>query len=206
MHVDIGAHVGYYTILASRTVGRRGGVVAVEPDPVNVSLLRENVRRHRLRNVTVIEGAAWREATRLSLRRDPTASANSADNRIDVQGTASDACEVIGIELDGLLAGTSVAAVKVDAQGADHAALQGMAVTLRRCRPFVLAEFWPSGIRELGDEPAAVIEGYRELGFRVTILGVQEVFDFWPASEFVRIADLHPGGVATLVLRWPRPR
>lgn len=199
--VDIGAHVGYYTLLSAAAAGRRGRVIAVEPDPVNAALLRENVRRRRLRTVTVIEAAAWRETTRLALRRDPTASANSADNRIDASGRAADSTEVAAVALDDILASADVRAVKVDAQGADHAALEGMSATLERCKPFVLAEFWPAGIRELGEDPVGVIDGYRALGLRVEMLGVQEVFEFWPAAEFVRIADLHPGGVTTLTLR-----
>src|SRR5919109_556910 len=73
------AHVGYYTLLSARAVGWRGRVIAVEPDPDNAALLRENIRRNRLHNVTVVQAAAWRETARVPLRRDPV---NTGDNRI----------------------------------------------------------------------------------------------------------------------------
>src|SRR3954447_8262154 len=46
--LDIGAHVGYYTLLSARAAGRRGRVIAFEPHPANAGLLRVNVQRNRL--------------------------------------------------------------------------------------------------------------------------------------------------------------
>jgi len=40
---DLGAHIGYYSLLAARLVGEAGCVVAFEPDPANVAMLRENI-------------------------------------------------------------------------------------------------------------------------------------------------------------------
>src|SRR2546430_62848 len=111
--VDIGAHVGYYTLLSARAVGWRGRVISVEPDPDNAALLRENIRRNRLRNVTVVEAAAWNETTRLQLRRDPV---NTGDNRI-VPGV--NGYEVPAIALDERLARRPVSLVKIDTQGTD---------------------------------------------------------------------------------------
>jgi FkbM family methyltransferase len=195
--VDVGAHVGYYTLLSSRAVGWRGRVIAVEPDPTNAALLRENIRRNRLRNVTVIEAAAWRETTRLHLRRDPV---NSGDNRV-VRGAGG--CDVPALALDETLVRLQVSAVKIDAQGTDHLALEGMRQTLKRCRSVVFTEFWPEAIREFGDDPAAVIDGYRQLGFRITMIGFEPDFGSWTAAEIVKAADGFPFGAAALVLRPP---
>lgn len=54
---DIGAHVGYYTLLAGRAVGPAGRVFAFEPLPQNVQYLREHIRLNGLKNVTVFEAA-----------------------------------------------------------------------------------------------------------------------------------------------------
>jgi FkbM family methyltransferase len=193
--VDIGAHVGYYTLLSARTVGWRGRVIAVEPDPDNAALLRENVRRNRLRNVTIVEAAAWRETTRLQLRRDL---ANTGDNRI-VLGV--DAYDVPAVALDERLARLPVSLVKIDTQGTDHIALEGMRQTLTRCRPVVFTEFWPQAIREFGDDPAAVIDGYRQLGYRITMIGFDTDFATWPAAEIVKAAEGFPFAATALVLR-----
>src|SRR2546426_5233280 len=41
--VDVGAHIGWYTMVAARAVGRMGHVYAFEPEPTNFELLQKNV-------------------------------------------------------------------------------------------------------------------------------------------------------------------
>jgi FkbM family methyltransferase len=55
--VDIGAHIGYYTIHAAKSVGPDGLVVSVEPDPRNFELLKKNVEYHNLQNVKLMNCA-----------------------------------------------------------------------------------------------------------------------------------------------------
>jgi len=54
--VDAGAHVGYYTLIASRKVGR-GKVIAIEPHPLNFQLLKTNIRLNKLKNVIAVKVA-----------------------------------------------------------------------------------------------------------------------------------------------------
>jgi FkbM family methyltransferase len=56
--VDVGAHIGAYTLRAAKRVGESGRVYAVEPDPMNARLLRSAVRMNGFSNVVVIEAAA----------------------------------------------------------------------------------------------------------------------------------------------------
>src|SRR5690348_14247261 len=60
--LDVGAHAGLYTLLAARLVGPTGSVVAIEPLPSNVRILRRHLELNRLHNVTVIEAAAGAKA------------------------------------------------------------------------------------------------------------------------------------------------
>ena len=53
--IDIGAHIGYYTIVASKKVGVEGLVIAIEPDHRNIEILRRNT--NYLGNVRIIECA-----------------------------------------------------------------------------------------------------------------------------------------------------
>jgi FkbM family methyltransferase len=58
MHVaDVGAHIGFDTMLMSRAVGEAGKVIAFEPDPANMVRLKRNVELNALKNVTLIENA-----------------------------------------------------------------------------------------------------------------------------------------------------
>ena len=65
--LDIGAHIGYYTLLASRLVGSRGHVYAFEPSPENYRRLRANVDLNGLRNVTTAQLAVGDEERRAVL-------------------------------------------------------------------------------------------------------------------------------------------
>ncbi len=55
--MDIGANVGFYTLLSSQLVGEKGRVVAFEPLPRNIAFLREHLRINRVQNATLIEAA-----------------------------------------------------------------------------------------------------------------------------------------------------
>ena len=54
---DIGANIGYYAIMESQLTGPSGQVVAIEPSPENVALLRRNLQYNATNNVVVREGA-----------------------------------------------------------------------------------------------------------------------------------------------------
>ena len=164
--VDIGAHVGYFTVRALRLVGENGVVVAVEPwDRVRDLLalnVAANVPADMAGALTVVPGAAWHTdgPLRLALADD----GNSGDNRVDPTG----GIEVTGVRLDGVdaLAGRRIDVVKCDAQGRDHLALAGLTGSFGTHRPHVLVEFWPQAISDTGEDPVAVLEGYRSWGYR----------------------------------------
>lgn len=53
--VDVGAHLGYFSVLAARRVGPTGSVIAVEPEPRNLRLLRQNLARNGCTNAAVLD-------------------------------------------------------------------------------------------------------------------------------------------------------
>jgi FkbM family methyltransferase len=213
--VDIGAHVGYFTVRALRKVGRQGAVYAVEPWARVRELLELNVQANVVPAVaealTVVDGAAWDSngPLRLALAED----GNSGDNRIDPNG----AVEVTGMVLDELpgLDQHRIDVVKCDAQGRDHRALAGMAKLLRSHRPHVVTEFWPDGIEQAGGDPAAVLRQYREWDYQ-PIPVTAEVVDV-AATEHGRVlaenasrtdeelVDLARGTSETFLTLWLRP-
>ncbi|MGH3794334.1 MAG: FkbM family methyltransferase [Pseudonocardiaceae bacterium] len=200
--VDIGAHVGYYTVRALRRVGADGAVIAVEPWARVRELLTRNVRSNVGARVaaalTVVPDAAWDVDAALSLRMP--SDGNSGDTRVHPDGRA----EVRGVRLNDLavLADRRVDVVKVDVQGRDHRALAGMADVLRRDRPTVLCEFWPDGIRDVGDDPEQVLAGYQQWGYLIEpVLAGTNRERQWQRAELVRLAESSPGDFITLRLR-----
>jgi FkbM family methyltransferase len=65
--VDIGAHMGRYTITSSKSVGQHGKVIAVEAHPYNFKILHHNLRLNKLKNVSALNWAVYSKKARLKL-------------------------------------------------------------------------------------------------------------------------------------------
>lgn len=147
---DVGAHVGYYTLLASKLVGARGRVYAFEPLPANLEFLEHHLKLNQITNVTVVP-AAVSDAT--GLGRFNLASSRAmghlaqseskyATRPLQVDARAAD-CElqVKTISLDDWTSRTErplPRVIKMDIEGAELQALHGAAELLRRAFPTLL--------------------------------------------------------------------
>jgi FkbM family methyltransferase len=69
--IDIGAHIGYFTLLASKLVGPEGHVYAFEPSPANYDILRGNLERNATKNVTALQVAAGESTGRALFHEGP---------------------------------------------------------------------------------------------------------------------------------------
>ena len=192
--IDIGAHVGYYTIKASAVVGRGGTVIAIEADAENRAALTYNVVAHRCRNVHIMAGAAWEDTRPVVLRRSAV---NTGDHRIRVDGAGP---VVPGVALDEALPeDLPITVIKSDLQGVDHVALRGLRRTLARWRPLVVVEYWPPGMDERDAE--TVPDEYRALGYEVAALEAPWLPDDADGPDYVAAAAASDHGFLTLVLR-----
>src|SRR5713226_5366968 len=66
---DIGAHTGFFAVIAAHLVGPSGSVIAFEPDPEVAMILRQNVARNKISLIKVIEAGVWSSAGSLSFQR-----------------------------------------------------------------------------------------------------------------------------------------
>lgn len=147
---DIGANLGWYTAIAGRRVGRRGRVLAFEPDPENFLLLWRNVAENDLGNVDLFPFAVGDRDGRAVLARAPT---NKGDHRVDSVDTDR---ETVGIAVASLA--TLIAAgapppdvMKIDTQGSEARILHTLPALVAARPHLVLAvEFWPHGLRAAG--------------------------------------------------------
>ena len=162
--VDVGANVGFTPLTAARAGAR---VVAIEPHPDNVELLRANVERNHA-DVEVIGAAAWDAPGTVTLSEATT---NTGDHRAGVAVAGRRELTVPAVRIDDVVpAGERVGVIKLDTQATEHVALRGARRLLERCRPVLLVEFWPKGVRDLGEDPVAVLREYAGLGYRRTVL------------------------------------
>jgi len=155
---DVGAHVGYFTLLASRLVGPTGRIVSFEPTPASRAVLEKNVRGRV--NVQIEPVAVWSEDTTLTFRDyswrfSALNSAFEPRSRPDEPVPAPKTYEVDAITLDGFVERTGLRPdfVKIDAESAEHRVLQGMEQTLRHVRPVVTVEVGDVDIPGAADAP-----------------------------------------------------
>jgi len=159
--LDIGAHIGWYSIQAARAVGDSGRVVALEPDESNRKQLERNLALNQIANHTIVPLAAW-SVTGL-VHWSP--SEVSVWNKIDaVRGSET----IEAISLDDLVTRLSLPRVdwiKMDIEGAETEALAGAEVTLRRFHPTLFIE-----VHECTEQVRRLLAGY---GYSIE----QETFD-----------------------------
>ncbi len=192
--VDIGANIGYYTLLASEAVGENGKVVAFEPDFRNSEILRKNVSRNHCHNV-VIENQAVTETTKsLWLYHSKSTYGNHriyevSDHAMSNIGDGHLRLQVSGVDLDSYFKDRSsrVDVIKMDIEGAEYWALGGMKRILTENRDImVLTEFWPEGMVQAHCSPNLFLRQVRQLGFiihRFTNGALQPVDD----DEILRV-------------------
>ncbi len=128
---DIGANVGYYTIVASKLVGKTGKVYAFEPDPRSRILLEKNIKENNCRNVFVVKEALAAKNGRATLLQD---SANPGESSLTSSTTKAQNTMVIAtITLDQFVQKNNIEyidLIKMDIEGGEVAALQGATKTL----------------------------------------------------------------------------
>jgi FkbM family methyltransferase len=126
---DVGANVGFFTLLASRLAGETGRVFAFEPLPRNLALLREHVRLNRAMNVTILPLAVAADggSGRFLMGENPSQGGLSSGGEIEV---ATDS-------LDGLVESGELPRpdfIKMDIEGGEDDALAGATEVLKSPR------------------------------------------------------------------------
>lgn len=167
--VDLGAHIGYFTLLAAQLVGTGGKVYAFEPNPGTHQLLQHNITQNALDEIVTVVPSAVSNAE--GFVRFHTATTDTVSARI---GTDNDAhthlVEVPTTSLDAFFAthapGT-LRLIKMDVEGAEIPALAGMQTILQR-HPAVqlIIEFNLPHLHEQGYSPASFMDALTTYGLR----------------------------------------
>ena len=200
--VDVGAMVGYVSRLMAQAVGPTGKVVSIEPEPRNYALLCANLWEARALNVEPVRLAAHRTSGTTTMTLSPT---NAGDHRAFVREEPGEQIEVATVRGDDLLRPeANVDLIKIDAQGMDHAVVEGFAETIARCRPVVAVEFAPAAIDEFGDDPVAVLRFYQGLGCAMVSLDKGMPWEEGgDEAAFVAAVAANKPTHVNLVLYWP---
>lgn len=153
--LDVGANVGFFSVLASKLVGPTGAVVAFEASPVTFARLAAARTPHR--NISAVHCAVSDRLGELEFSLGPPGHSGMASLR--VLDAADRRVRVQAITLDSRLAELpKTALVKIDVEGAECMALRGMVGLLARDRPVVVLELTPRFLASFGHAPQDIIE------------------------------------------------
>ena len=168
--LDIGANIGFFSLLAASIVGEKGSVFAFEPNPENTKMIEASRRLNGFDNITIVQAAVGKDIDLLVYNADHT------------NGTTSQLYE----ETDALLSSTTVPSlpldriidkdrpidfIKIDIEGAEYNAIRGGEAIIQKWHPIIVSEFSPGQmIGRSGASGIEYLQRLRDLGYKIAVL------------------------------------
>lgn len=172
---DIGANVGYYTILGARLVGSQGKVFAFEPLIQNLYHLYRHTLLNKTNNVTIVS-AACSDTLSLAIF---SAGENSATGHLGEENDTDNKFPVLTISIDEVVQRLHVfpSVIKIDVEGAELSVLKGAKGTLRKEKPKIFLSTHSDVLRK------TCLEYLREYGYAYEVLSQDKL----NPSEFLAV-------------------
>ena len=170
--IDIGANMGYYTLIAGLRVGSSGRVYAFEPAPNNYDILRKNIEINGLSNIVISSQKALLDKQgEVEFRAYETQTGGSSIFYKDPQ-IAGQNISVQTAALDVFLGDTSkVDVIKLDAQGAEPLIFEGMKNVIASSPNLkIILEFAPECLIASGNEPGEFLQSILDMGFSIKLI------------------------------------
>ena len=193
--LEIGANIGYYTLIGLQHVGPTGTVIALEPSPVNLNWLSENLQLNGVDgNVKIYPNAAGSERRRLPFYHMPSGNLSTLEGKHGKHLKASSVHEVDVVPIDDLVAASNLKIdyFRMDVEGYEAKIIDGMASTLtgKDAPAGAFIEVHSDLLREAGSSARVFVERMYLMGYRLKAArfrGSDEVV-VYSNSEF----DAHP--------------
>jgi FkbM family methyltransferase len=143
LFVDVGANLGIYAITLAEHFEE---VIAIEPQPLNVEILKKNIELNGIDNIVVLQKGAWDETKLLKVYQVYEGDMASASFVSDSEKGIDDwLCQkpineivIDAIKVDDLHLNPDF--IKIDIEGGEARAIKGMMDTINRCRPSFFIE------------------------------------------------------------------
>jgi FkbM family methyltransferase len=159
--VDVGANVGYFSIIASQFVGQEGSVYAFEPHKKVFNLLRESVKINFLNNVEIAEIGLWNERTELSFESQ----SNSAFSYIVPSQDNSMLPKIQCVTFDEYIETkrkSPIKLIKIDVEGAEFKVISGMKKTIDEFHPCFIIEMQNWSLSRFSNEVGCIFDFFKE--------------------------------------------
>lgn len=170
--LDIGAHIGYYTLMSADLVGKRGKVYAFEPNTDNLTLLNKNIKANRYKNVVLVDKAVAKSTKKARLFINPISTGMHSLIDIDNNGKST---MVETVSLDNFFGKKppKISVIKIDIEGGEYAAFEGMIKLLKESKKLtIFTEYSPFAIKKSGRSPRGFLNYLKSCGF--ALYGIDE--------------------------------
>ncbi len=165
--LDLGANIGYFTLLAAKLVGEKGRVFSFEPEPTNFKYLTKNIQLNNYTQVKAMQNAvSQKSGEKIKLFICEYESGHHTINQpngIKDYGGGKHIAEIVNsieietVSIDDLYKNvikTPVNFIKMDVEGAEMLALLGMEQTIKESKSLkMVIEFFPLLIKDMGNSP-----------------------------------------------------
>ena len=179
--LDLGANIGYFTLLAANLVGKEGRVFSFEPEPKNYNYLKRNMALNGYNQVQAFQKAVADKNGKTSLFICDYDTGHHTINKYDGiraysrgRGGKKHSIEIETVTLDSFLEGKvdRVNVIKMDVEGAEALALTGMDKILRNNKDIkMILEFFPLLIENMGSDPREFLRKlFEDYGFSIYII------------------------------------
>lgn len=163
--VDVGAHVGYYTLLAAKMVGEKGKVFAFEPEQSSFDLLVKNIEVNKYHNVVAVKKAVMDKSGAAEFYVNDVSGSHSMVNKKEHQKPIV----IEAITLDKYFTNRKIDILKVDVEGAEVPVLKGASSVLSgNVKLFI--EFAPEAIAKAGFTPSEFLDILYGYGFKIQVI------------------------------------
>ena len=193
--VDIGANIGYFTLLSAGLVGKEGKVYAFEPEPRNYNMVLKNIALNGYDNVVPVQKAVSNVAgmVKLYLSKIDVGAHTLREHHDHPQFDERQFGEFVEVEsvtLDGFFEGKEhpIDVIKMDCEGSEMAVLLGMERIIRENKNLkMFIEFYPSAIKETGYSPEEFVHKLLNYGFSITAIDELRT----PTNQSLKINNVH---------------
>jgi FkbM family methyltransferase len=158
---DVGASIGYFTCLFAHWTGRRGKVIAFEPWPVSLRYLHANIAGNAFRNV-VVDTTALFDTSGPGYVSTPSYRVTPGHTE-DLQAITVDLRRFD--EIPAVRSLDRLDAIKIDIEGAELRALEGMRASIARWQPVLLVEVHPQFLPIYGNSLEQLHEFLKSIGY-----------------------------------------
>lgn len=183
--VDVGANIGYFSLLIASRLGDQGKVIAFEPNFDNCELLKLSIKVNGLKNIQLYPYAVADREEEFLLETDgsngwirpvqsqPNAGAQLSAGDQNGEGAGERRLLVKSVVLDHVLRDIQrIDAIKMDIEGAEPRALRGMNALIQKHRPIIFTEFSPGMISAISQaQPEDYLAALHELDYDIFIVG-----------------------------------